>query len=228
MLAVVGIARGAWGQSPGEASTAFLVEFLSIKQIFLYLFVTLGPLKVVGPFARLTAGADDPFRQKLAVRAFGLSCAAIVVAGLLGERLMTNWGVSTAALLLTGGVILFLVALNGVLEQYKPEKPTPDATPPTMAVAFAPLTFPTIVTPYGLAVLIVILTLVPPLQWTVFALALLVLALDLLAMLFAKQILTFLQLPLQLLGAVLGIVQVALGVQIVLAGLRLLRVLPLA
>lgn len=44
--------------------------------------------------------------------------------------------------------------------------------------------------------------------------------LNLVAMLFAKQVLKYAGMPMQLLGTVLGIIQVALGLQIIVMGLR--------
>jgi small neutral amino acid transporter SnatA (MarC family) len=57
-------------------------------------------------------------------------------------------------------------------------------------------------------------------------LVLVVLALDLLAMIFVRPLLKHLGLPLKLLGAVLGVLMLALSVQMVLDGLRRAGVLP--
>ena len=82
-----------------------------------------------------------------------------------------------------------------------------------MRLAVSPLAFPTIVTPYGVAAVIVFMTLTPDFVRKVrfFAALLGLMLVNLLAMLFAKQVLKYAGMPMQLLGSVLGIIQVALG-----------------
>jgi multiple antibiotic resistance protein len=89
------------------------------------------------------------------------------------------------------------------------------------------IAFPTIVTPYGIAVATIILATSPSPTYTVAVIAILpgVMVLNLLAMLFARQILrTIGPMPLQILGAVLSILQIALGVQLILWALAMLGI----
>ena len=88
--------------------------------IFTLLFITLGPLKIVGPFAQLTREADEATMRKIAVRAFVIALIAVVAGGFAGEVLLENWNVSSSAMLLAGGIIFALVGLSLVLEQYQP------------------------------------------------------------------------------------------------------------
>ena len=98
--------------------------------------------------------------------------------------------------------------------------------PPEAALAFSPLAFPTIVTPYGLALLILLFTLHPLGSGGVWVLApvAVVLALDLLVMLGAEQIakIPFINPALDVLGCVMNVLLVALGVQVITDGFRLL------
>jgi multiple antibiotic resistance protein len=91
-------------------------------------------------------------------------------------------------------------------------------------MAMAPLAFPTIVTPYGISTLIVFLALSPDIQGQLIigAILLAIMLLNLMAMLLARPILRFLGVFLQILGAVLGVVQVSLGLQIINSSLRML------
>ena len=77
--------------------------------------------------------------------------------------------------------------------------------------------FPTIVTPYGIAALVVFLALSRDLQaqLTIGAIALGIMLLNLIVMLLTRRILPILGLVLAILGAVLGIIQVALGLLII-------------
>jgi MarC family integral membrane protein len=144
----------------------------------------------------------------------------------------TRLGVSAEALLLTGGIILFLVALRLVLQQYAPPEAPSEGQESTTApvapssLAFAPLAFPTIVTPYGIAVLVVLVSASNAMVTEILALTAVVLVLDLLAMLFADRILktAFVASSLNIAGAVMGVLQVALGVEVIVFALRLLGV----
>ncbi len=198
-------------------------------EIFTLFFITLGPLKVLGPFAQQTRGLAPAAVRAIAIRVFALSLIAVALGGWLGRGLALNWSISMPALLISTGVIFFLVALHMVLEQYEPPKEVAMAPLPAKPISAAlKITFPTVVTPYGIAALIVLLsatgeTAHPGLIWgMLFG----VMVLNLLAMIFAHAVMhgAFL-LGMRLLGAVLGVLQVALSVQIILLALRRLNVL---
>jgi multiple antibiotic resistance protein len=96
---------------------------------------------------------------------------------------------------------------------------------PTLGMAMAPLAFPTIVTPYGIAVLIIFLVLSPGLDYSlkVMGALALVMVLNLLCMLYARQILKVIGVTvLQILGAVLGVLQIALGMEYLLRAMIIL------
>lgn len=207
----------------------------SFGKVFTFLLLTLGPFNVVGPFVAMTRERDAAFKRKLAFEATLIAGLALLVAGLLGARILDNWGVSVGALFVTGGTILFIVALRPVLEQYSRREARAVAAaaaseeePAASALAFSPLAFPTIVTPYGVAVLIMLMTLAPDSQerLQILGLAALVLVLDLLAMLAAERILKapFVAIALGISGSVMAVLQIALGVQAIVVGLRILGI----
>jgi multiple antibiotic resistance protein len=140
--------------------------------------------------------------------------------------------VSLGALLIAGGIILFLVAQKMVLQQYAPTS-SGEALPSGSALAGAAvrLAFPTIVTPYGIAVVIIVLSVSPNGMYVAGVAAMLigVMILNLLSMIYARGILKLVGLmPLQIVGTVLSVLQVAMGVQMILGGLRLSGVLEQA
>ena len=102
---------------------------LGLGAVFTLLFVTLGPLKIVGPFVQLTREADEATMKKIAVRAFALAVIAVVAGGFVGQALLGSWNISIPALLLAGGIIFLLVGLSVVLEQYQPVHPAPPPLP---------------------------------------------------------------------------------------------------
>ena len=197
--------------------------------IFTLFFITLGPLKILGPFAQLTKEADEATMRKIAVRAFVLAVIAVVAGGFAGRVLLENWGISASAMLLAGGIIFALVGLNLVLQQYQPAHPAPPPLPATPMAAAMRITFPTVVTPYGIAALIVVLTNSRDAgrTGTIFALLLAVMVLNLLTMLYARRIMGGVTvMVLQIVGAVLGVLQVAVAVEMIFRALHELGVLP--
>ena len=205
---------------------------LSLSKVFTFLFLTLGPFKIIGPFAAMTRGRDGAFKRELALRGTLVAALGLLAAASIGAYMLQKWGISVGALQLTAGIILFLVALKPVLEQYErrdaPSEVAGSGAAPTAVpasrLAISPLAFPTIVTPWGLAVLIMVVTL-----WTGHALEILgvtvaVLVLNFVAMLSVERIVKtpFVVTALAIVGMVLGVLQVALGVQAAVNGLRLL------
>lgn len=203
-----------------------------VAQVFTFLFLMLGPIKIIGPFANITKGADPVLTRQIALRATLFSSLALLFAAMLGERALSSYGIPLPVLALSAGIILFLVALQTVLQQFAPpvhhgEDAARPAPMPTMMVAMTPLAFPTIVTPYGIAALVVFMAVSPDLQsrLTIGVILLAIMLLNLGVMLVTRRILPVLGVVLPILGAVLGIVQVALGLQIINRSLRALGII---
>ena len=201
---------------------------LDASQILIVLFVTLGPLKILGPFVQQTRDLEGPALRRLELRVFILSVVSVLVAALLGSALLVKWGISLAARVIAIGIIFFLVALRMVLEQYGDRPDPPPPLPQDPWAAALRLTFPTVVTPYGLAAVIALLAATddPIRSRMILLLALTVMVLNYVFMLFARKIMRGVALLiLQILGSVLGVLQVALSVQIVIWALAELGVL---
>lgn len=218
------------GPAWAQAASGFQ-QAVPASKIFALLFLMIGPVKILAPFARMTRGADPHFRRQLATRAILFSAAALALAGLLGQRMLRNFDIPLQVLALTGGLVLFLVALQTVLEQFKPpEAQRGEAPRPDLAMAINPLAFPTIVTPYGIAAMIIFVALVegdPAAQLTIAGLVGLILAMNWVAMLYAHAVLKYAGTALQVFAVVLGVTQVALGLMIILKSLSDLGVFTL-
>jgi multiple antibiotic resistance protein len=221
---VVLFASAALAQAQSLAPGVHLI--LPINQVFTLLFIMLGPIKVIGPFVKLTGTADDSLRRSIALRAFWISSIALVIAATAGQFLLGNWNLSPLSLQIAASIILFLVALQMVMSQYHGPPATGGQAPaPTLGLAVTPVAFPTIVTPYGIAVLILLLVLSPGLEYSLQVLGALVLVmvLNLVAMLYARQILKAIGVTtLQIIGAILGVLQIALAIEYLLRALIIL------
>lgn len=201
---------------------------LAMGAVFTLFFVTLGPLKILGPFAQMTHDLDDAAIRKIAIRAFVLAAIAALAGGFVGQALAQNWHISVPVMLLTGGLIFFLVGLRQVLEQYEPAHGATSPLPAAPMAAAMKVAFPTVVTPYGIAALIALLANSHDTGRTSGIVAILigVMILNLLAMLFARRIMAGITLiGLQILGAVLGVLQVALALEMILRALGDLTIL---
>lgn len=226
LLLLALLAPGAYGQ--GESGASAVQPPIGARKIFTMLFLMLGPIKILVPFVNMTRGADSALRRNLATRAVLFSGAALAVAGLLGRTMIENFNISLPVLALTGGLILFLVALQTVLQQAGgPARPRPDDPPAGLHLAFSPLAFPTVVTPYGIAAVIVFAALAQDDYLDKLVLAgvvLVILAMDWLAMLFAESVLKRIGTTLQVFAVVLGVTQIALGLQVILHSLSMIGV----
>ncbi|KKO18242.1 MAG: hypothetical protein DCC43_04545 [Candidatus Brocadia sp.] len=213
------------GQSQPVAAGNQQAEYiLNLFGIFFFLFLMLGPMKILAPFAKMTTDTDTKFRRKLALTATLVSTIACLAAAFLGQRSMKSLHISPSATLLAGGIILFLVALRMLMQMYSaPSRSETIPPPPTLAMAVSPLSLPTIVTPYGIAILIILMAAAQEKtrQLGIIGILLGIMVLNYLAMLFAHNLLKFVGvvITLQILSSVLGVLQVALGIEIIFQAL---------
>jgi multiple antibiotic resistance protein len=165
------------------------------------------------------------------VRTAAIATLVAVGGGFLGSQMISKWQVSVGSLTLAAGIIFFLVALRMLLHQYEPEPPAAPAQqgPADPTSAALGLIFPVALTPYGIAGVIVLLTTSGDWQRTlvILGLLLLVMMLDLFAMMFARIILKGpAMIVLKLVGAVMGVLQVALSIELIHTGMRSSGLLP--
>jgi len=192
----------------------------SIRGLVPILLLMVGPLKIIPAFLKLTAKADAAMRRRMAWHGFLLATATVLVLALFGFRLLVNFNIPLTAILASAGLVLVLVALRLVLDQYDGDDDLAGShhgppENPGLELVVQPLVFPIILTPYGLATVITLSALVSQLEGSplnLLLILLLIMVANLLAMLFAGPILAVLK-PrvLQMLGLVLGIIQLALG-----------------
>lgn len=209
--------------SPGQIKSNY-TEPIPLPYIFTILFLTLGPFKIIGPFAKITEQADARLTQRIALLGSLFSCIALLVAAFLGGTLLNKFDISLPLLSLSAGIILFLVALLAIIQQFQPLTTNEMKTAPTLKMALIPLAFPNIVTPYGIAILIVFLTLAPDLhaQLIIGAMVFGIMGLNLILMILTRRIFHALGIFLAILGAVIGIIQVAVGLRMIFKSINAL------
>lgn len=200
---------------------------LSAGMIFTCFMVMVGPVKIILPFHGLTSAMDQAAARNLALKGFAFSCIGGAVAAISGVRTLESWGISPAALHFAAGLVLLLVALRTTVAQYHAPTQTNVPSTPPASPALAPLTFPMILTPYGIAALILLCATSSGMErtFTVIGLFLLVMVINLVVMWFVRPIVRHGGIVLMLLGAVLAVLQVALATQMIAKALHGLHVL---
>ena len=210
---------------------------IPIAYVFTILFLALGPLKPIAAFYRLTKQADGKYRLRVAVLATLISAAVIALVVVFGAGTIQSWNVSTAALEIAIGILLLrstfstLTSLEEAMKHAgdRAESKSPDPMS-AWALAFSPIAIPTIVTPTGVVTVVLFLSLAQgnhTLQNQIYAVLVLMLALNFAGMLLAGFIIRFVGLAtLAVLGWVFAALQAALAVDVTLTGLKLAGFVP--
>lgn len=198
------------------------MQFLEFSFVMTIFFMLLGPIKVIAPFARLTRSTEPPFKRSVAIQAAILASVICAAVALLTGNFVAKYQLGIPALQITAGLILLISALNAIFPRPEANAPT-DAPRSALQAALSPLATPVIVPPAGVAAIMVFVLLAqqqPAAYQTIAAALATVMVLNFVVMLFNDAIL---KLPglmplLQLLGAVLVVVQVALAIQELIYG----------
>jgi multiple antibiotic resistance protein len=194
-------------------------------------FLLLGPIKIILPFARLLEGAEPSRRKRAAVYGTLFAAGLCLVIGLLARVFAGNFHLGVTALRFTSGLILLMWALNAIFSPGRQDVSPSSASQRVGSLALSPLATPIIITPAGVAA-VMIFVLLPPQERGGYgslggALAL-VMSLNFLVMYFNDRIVKFpgILAVLQILGSVLVVVQVAFAIQVILNALEALGVIP--
>jgi len=197
--------------------------------ILVILLVTIGPTKAAAMYLGMTAGADPALKRQIAIRAVATAAIVCVTFVLLGEALLAMLHVSIPALLIAGGIVLFVFALNLVLgEDHDPPAESGPRTP-SLDIAAYPLAVPLMASPQGLVAIVTVSAGLNSVVGTLTLLAsvLLVMGINLAALLSADKLLA--KIPVAVLKVVMrifGLLLCGLAVQLVILGLQKLGVLP--
>jgi multiple antibiotic resistance protein len=197
-----------------------ILNQVAVSDAFIIFFLTLGPLKAIGPFAKVTRGADPALLRVLAWRAIFIATAIVLAVALLGAVILKNWQVSVPAIIVAGGLILFFQAFKIIMEPpVAPPHPPPtdDQQPPSLALAHFPLAIPALVTAPGITAIVAFMAIAER-DWTqkgiVIAVLFFIMALNLLALLNVRLIFQHVSTTiLQVVGWVTAVLQAALAVQ---------------
>lgn len=188
--------------------------------LFGLLFTTMGPIRAIAVFGGFGENDTAPGVRALATRAVGLVAIAFVVAVFFGERSLAGSGVGLPALIAAAGLILVALSLQSMIVTPPWASHGLDAT----QIRAAQVAFPGLFPPIAVSIPIIFAAAQPGFsdKLVICGLGAIVLALNWLAMRHSKSILHALgPTPLQLAGAVFGVLQVALGVEFLIDAYRM-------
>ncbi|MGB2933305.1 MAG: MarC family protein [Methyloceanibacter sp.] len=200
---------------------------LGLADIFVILFVTIGPLKAALVYAALTAGTDAAFKREVAIKTVVTSAIVIGIFIFAGEFLLQIFHISLAALKIAGGLILLLFALGMVMGE--PKKAEAVEGKPSVNIAVYPLAMPLMATPQGIVAIVTLIAAMPGLKGiaTVGGSAAVILVINLLTLLYIDRIIALIgPAALQIVARVVGLLLAALAVQLMIMGFTDIGIVP--
>lgn len=140
---------------------------MSIEELittFVTLFVIIDPIGLAPVFVSITRGMNSRQREAVALRAILIAGGLLAVFGLVGKPLLAAIGIGLPAFRISGGVLLFLIAVEMLFEKRteRREKRVAEAEDPTETAddgpdpSVFPLATPLIAGPGALATMILL------------------------------------------------------------------------
>jgi len=129
---------------------------ITILDVFLLVFIGMGPLKVLVVYIALTKEFSTQVRRKVAQKMVLTATIVSIVLLVAGVLIMKILHFTTGALSIAGGLILLLLALSMVLGTgEKNEHEGPMSEEEVMSMAIYPLAIPLLLNPVGIVTLTV-------------------------------------------------------------------------
>ena len=190
--------------------------------IFTIFMLTLGPIKTVPAFFALTQDQAPAAARALALKGTTAATAIALVIALVMTAVAASWRISADDLRLAGGILLF-AASRETIGQFNRPAPSPPAVPHRHP-ALTPLAVPIIVTPWGVTAILFFAELAygdVKMSAIVIGILALVMVLNLIGMLLAKQIIAGVgMITFHVVGWIFAVLQAGLAVDAVVTSLR--------
>ncbi|WP_167606422.1 MarC family protein [Maribellus sediminis] len=200
---------------------------LKFIDVFMILFITMGPLKPAIVYVTLTAKSDAAFRRKVALRTAITASIVAILFVVAGEFLLSAFHVSIPALKMAGGLILLLYALEMIIGGDKKEDSSIDSGPSTN-ISIYPLALPLMATPQGLVAVTTFAAADPNMSDTLMVVGTILglMAFNFVFLLGAHKILKLIgPAALKVVSVVVGLLLAALAIQLMIWGMTDLGVL---
>ncbi|HRD66056.1 MAG TPA: MarC family protein [Candidatus Competibacter sp.] len=198
--------------------------------VFVTFLVVIDPIGVAPIFSALTRGGSEQYRRRMALKG---TCIATLIALFFlftGDALLRFLGISLAAFRISGGILLFLLAIDMVFARPSGLRSTTvreqEETQYKDDISVFPLAFPLLAGPGTLTTILLLASGLRPREQPLVFFGLLgallgVLLLTLSTLLLASQLMKLLgETGANVVDRLLGVILAALAVQFVLEGLR--------
>jgi multiple antibiotic resistance protein len=213
-----------------------VIDLASASVLF---FVTLGPVKILPGFFLLTRGAEQRAVWQLALKSTIVATGIVLFTALIASGILAKWHVSMDSVAISGGIVLLIASIKTLTVFNPVDVPEGDDGPvrPPLATipwlgrpVLAPIAIPMVITPVGVAVILFFAGQVvgdDAAKLQLVEMLLSIMAMNFVAMILAGPIMRAIGLPImQIFGWVVSAVQAGLAVEIVVAALRRLHVVP--
>jgi multiple antibiotic resistance protein len=200
---------------------------ISPVEIFIALFIGMGPIKVLLVYIAMTEGMSQEVRRQVARRTVMVAGAVALGLFLVGAILQAILHFSIGSLTIFGGLILLILALLMVMGGQK-SSGSEHGDPDPMSIAVSPLAIPLTLNPVGIVILVVASVEVQNLGTAlmIIAMILVIALIDLGVLYSADRFAKYLShATVELLERVLGILLGALAVELIVTGLAVLGII---
>jgi small neutral amino acid transporter SnatA (MarC family) len=154
--------------------------------LFGLLFMTMGPIRAIAVYSKVGESDTAPGVRELATRSTALVAGAFLMTVLIGNAVLSAWGVSYPALIAAGGIVLVALSLQSLFAP--PAAPAAPLDP--QAASPAAIAFPGLFPPIAVSVPLIFSTPFPGWETKIgiIALGAALIAINLLLMLRSKAI----------------------------------------
>ena len=188
--------------------------------------VVVDPVGLAPMFAALTYGESPAGQRRMAIRGTLIAAAILVVFALAGDTLLSSLGIGMPAFQISGGILLFLLAVDMVFARHSGLRSTTEREQKEAEtkkdISVFPLAIPLIAGPGALTTVLLMVGEQgddPVVIGTVLAVLFVVLSVTLVSLLFSARIMAFMgQTGANVVTRVLGVILAALAVQFVMNG----------
>lgn len=189
---------------------------------FVVLLVVIDPIGNAPIFMALTHNMEAAYRRKMTIRSITLATAILLIFLLIGDPLLATLGIGISAFRISGGILLFLLAIDMVFARQSGLRSTTAQEQYEAEHKRDVSVFPLIAGP-GAITTVLLMTSPRPAFWTFVGMLvalLLVLGLALMSLLLAERIMHWLgETGANVITRLLGLILAALAVQYILDGI---------
>jgi multiple antibiotic resistance protein len=201
-----------------------------LSYVFTIFFITMGPLRAVPTFARITAGIAPTDRRSLAWRGVLVATAVMLAVALVCAGIRDKWQVSWASMAIATGLLLLMSSLQTIHSLFSvdthmaPPAPPSAERPAPKGWAVMPVAIPGIVTPFGIAAVLLFLAADPGdarSQLQAAALIMLIMLINLAGLMFVRTVMRLVTpAGFLVIASVFSILQAGLAIEFILTPLR--------